>query len=429
MEGRAVNFPSGASYGDVHVEHNRAWEYVAPGIWRSTSVGVDVGWDDVDNKPILFPPSDHKHPIDDVTGLQAALDSEESARIAGDNSLQKALDKEIKDRGDADTLLDLRIDAVEDSITDDGGFVDAPNDGKLYGRQSENWAEVPDAGASDWADINNKPTEFPPAAHNHQIGDVDGLQDALDEAGGGVGGVFISDTEPSDPEDGMMWLDSTTAIVWLWDEDKWLEFPAGGSGDDLPEMTSDATADTLVLRDGNANAKFRQIVCNNMTFNQNNIVTNTADIWFLSGGETSNHGVKKNDAEGMRASLNIYSKDEADALSLTYQIQTDKILRSGDAAIELVASDNSYTNVKFTGENGISVYSDFNGIRINGTGLATENYVAVEIGKEATARSDVDVYLDQKIDNKLDADRIWTGTEAEYNSTSKEANTLYFITA
>jgi hypothetical protein len=80
-------------------------------------------------------------------------------------------------------------------------------------------------------------------------------------------------------------------------------------------MTSDPTADTLVLRDENANAKFRQITCNNMTFNQNTVFTNTADTWFLSGGELSNHGVKKNTAEGMRASLNIYSKDEVDALS------------------------------------------------------------------------------------------------------------------
>ena len=90
---------------------------------------------------------------------------------------------------------------------------------------------------------------------------------------------------------------------------------------------------------------------------------------------------------------------ESGGEGLTYQIQTDKILRAGDAAIELVASDNSYTNVKFTGENGISVYSDYEGIRINGSGLATHNEVLVEVGKEATTRSDIDSYLDQKIDD------------------------------
>jgi len=43
------------------------------------------------------------------------------------------------------------------------------------------------------------------------------------------GGMVVSATEPADKVDGMMWLDSTTARVWIWDEDKWLEFPAGGA--------------------------------------------------------------------------------------------------------------------------------------------------------------------------------------------------------
>ena len=43
---------------------------------------------------------------------------------------------------------------------------------------------------------------------------------------GAGAGMVISATEP-DPVDGMQWLESTTAIVWIWDEDKWLEFPAG----------------------------------------------------------------------------------------------------------------------------------------------------------------------------------------------------------
>ena len=102
-----------------------------------------------------------------------------------DDTLIKAdLAAETQARIDGDAALDLRIDAVEDSITDDGGFVDAPNDGKLYGRQSEGWSEVPDGGVSDWADIENKPTEFPPEDHTHEIADVTGLQDALDNAGG-----------------------------------------------------------------------------------------------------------------------------------------------------------------------------------------------------------------------------------------------------
>jgi hypothetical protein len=78
----------------------------------------------------------------DDTQLRADLDAETQARVDGDADLQGQLDAETQARIDGDTALDLRIDAVEGSITDGGGFVEAPNDGKLYGRQSEAWAEV-----------------------------------------------------------------------------------------------------------------------------------------------------------------------------------------------------------------------------------------------------------------------------------------------
>ena len=90
----------------------------------------DIDWSDIENKPATFPPSVHTHQIDDVSGLQDALDT------------------------------------LEGSITDNGGFVDAPNNGKLFGRQSEAWAEVviPD---TSWGSITGKPSEFPPEAHQH----------------------------------------------------------------------------------------------------------------------------------------------------------------------------------------------------------------------------------------------------------------------
>jgi hypothetical protein len=55
--------------------------------------------------------------------------------------------------------------------------------------------------------------------------------------GGGTGaGMVISATEPSDKVTGMQWLDVSgdEPYVWIWDDDKWVEFPAGktsgGSG-------------------------------------------------------------------------------------------------------------------------------------------------------------------------------------------------------
>ena len=52
---------------------------------------------------------------------------------------------------------------------------------------------------------------------------------------GGVGagaGMVISPTEPAEDDrvTGMQWLQSTTGLVFIWDEDKWIEFPHGFNG-------------------------------------------------------------------------------------------------------------------------------------------------------------------------------------------------------
>jgi hypothetical protein len=84
---------------------------------------------------------------------------------------------------------------------------------------------------------------------------------------------------------------------------------------ELPEMTNEWTPNTLALRDNNGNTKFGQVTVKNITFS-NNIANNMADTWFLSGGEQSANGIKKNDAAGMRSSLSVYSKDEVEALGV-----------------------------------------------------------------------------------------------------------------
>jgi hypothetical protein len=43
--------------------------------------------------------------------------------------------------------------------------------------------------------------------------------------GKSVGGMVISKTEPADKVNGMQWMDANTGIVFIWDVDKWLEFP------------------------------------------------------------------------------------------------------------------------------------------------------------------------------------------------------------
>ena len=50
------------------------------------------------------------------------------------------------------------------------------------------------------------------------------LQDQLDAIPDSAGMVIQPD-EPTDPVTGLQWMDSTTGRIWIWDEDKWLEFP------------------------------------------------------------------------------------------------------------------------------------------------------------------------------------------------------------
>ena len=51
----------------------------------------------------------------------------------------------------------------------------------------------------------------------------------MEQSGYGIvfssSGMVISDAEPTEKVDGMQWLESTTGRVWIWDADKWLEFP------------------------------------------------------------------------------------------------------------------------------------------------------------------------------------------------------------
>ena len=172
-------FPPGQGYGATHFEHGRTWEYVEPGMWKSKGGSGgggggpdgDITWDDVLNKPSEFPPEAHTHD-------QYALADDVEAEIKRVDSEILTLDGEIgaeaSTRKANDDALGLRIDAIEDSVAGDGGFIDAPDDGKLYGRQSEAWAEVviPDGGASSWDEISDKPDAFPPESHNHVVADI-----------------------------------------------------------------------------------------------------------------------------------------------------------------------------------------------------------------------------------------------------------------
>jgi hypothetical protein len=70
---------------------------------------------------------------------------------------------------------------------------------------------------ADWNEIINKPAAFPPETHTHSISEVDGLEAALDAAGGSGTAPSDSYTEPT-YTGGVItsittWSDSTKAVL------------------------------------------------------------------------------------------------------------------------------------------------------------------------------------------------------------------------
>ena len=186
--------PAAPSVGDEWFDIGTTGElYVWDGQqWVSASGSSDNLYQDITTDQVLTNPeiifrdanTDNIPDLKNQLEVNRYLVSEiEAIEDYDDTQIKADLATETQDRIAGDAALDLRIDAVEDSITGDGGFVDAPNDTKLYGRQSEAWAEVVIPSTA-WDDITSKPTEFPPSAHDHIIDNVTGLQDALNDKAG-----------------------------------------------------------------------------------------------------------------------------------------------------------------------------------------------------------------------------------------------------
>ena len=100
-----------------------------------------------------------------------------------------------------------------------------------------------------------------------------------------------------------------------------------------------------------------------------------------------------------------------------YRIETDKVLRDGKAStlsttaeIQLVDNEDNFTNVKFTGLNGIGVTSDQQGITFDGAALLGD--ITVELDDYATkAYSDA---ADQNLQNQIDDLSVSRGKVARY---------------
>ena len=242
---------------------------------------LKVDWNEIDGKPGTFPPSAHNH---DGDYLKTETDPTVPAHVKGitqtdidgwnsgaggtgydDTQLKADLATETQARIDGDAALDLRIDTVEESIADGGGFVDAPDDGKLYGRQDAGWSEVVDAPtawgdvtgkpsefppsshAHAWGEITGKPSEFTPSSHGHSISEVTGLQAALSDvdADSVKSGTFTETVRESRYQGGSATLELNLANNFTMDFSRSTTYGLGLSG--APSGAGDAYGFTLTL--------------------------------------------------------------------------------------------------------------------------------------------------------------------------------------
>lgn len=248
--------------------------------------------------------------------------------------------------------IETAINTLEDAALGEGQFVDAPDDGQLYGRQSKSWSVVPDASGIEEAPIDGE-----------QYARQDGAWSVVEAANDAGAGLVISENEPADKITGMQWLEADTGIVWIWDDGKWLQFPAGSSG--------------------GGEIEWNDVLGKPLTF------------------PPSAHGHEISEVNGLQ-----------DALDAAGGMPAWNDITGKPTEFPPSAHDQGWDTI---------------------TGKPTEFPPEDHTHNQYALASDVSTNAANiaantaAIADKLDADKIWTGTEAEYNALTPDADTLYFI--
>jgi hypothetical protein len=142
------------------------WQLIAAGEGGS---GV-VYWTDILNKPLTFAPTAHTHTMAEVDGLTAALDSKaDIGETTGGGAVEwvDVLNKPLSFPAEPHTH----------AMADVTGLITAL-DGKADNADLAAYAPVDHVHT--FAAITNKPDTYTPTAHTHAMADVTGLQAALD---------------------------------------------------------------------------------------------------------------------------------------------------------------------------------------------------------------------------------------------------------
>jgi hypothetical protein len=121
---------------------------------RQASGWTEVTWSSVTGKPSTFPPSAHNHPWSDITGKPLTFPPDPHTHAQAEvTGLIADLSARVLKAGDVmaghlglptgpSASQAVRRDYVDSAVAGITGLGDAPNDGKLYARQSAVWIEV-----------------------------------------------------------------------------------------------------------------------------------------------------------------------------------------------------------------------------------------------------------------------------------------------
>lgn len=332
--------------------------------------------------------------------IKADLATETQARIDGDAALQSQIDglenyndtqiredlnKEIDDRIVGDQDLQDQLDGKQDA----GDYLtDAPSDTKQYSRQDGAWAEI-----------------------------------VIPESTGA--GLVISDTPPTDKVNGMQWLDSINAEVFIWDENKWIEFPGGKDGADGADGSS------LIISDTEPTEKVEGTMW--LDTNVSKVFIWDGSVWleFPAGGGSGGTGSSVHIGENPPANPQegqqwMEVPTDGDAIMWIYDgadwLQQPSAGGGGSEAPDLTG----YATETYVDDSIAAIPpTDL-------TGYATETYVDDSIA--AIPPTDLSSYsttaeADGRYYQKTETKKVVVMTEAEYNALgSKDANTVYFLT-
>jgi hypothetical protein len=149
-------------------------------------------WETITNKPVAFTPVSHTHVVDEVIGLNEAIDTRlETLEITWDEVIGKPISftPSVHTHVKTDiTGLQSELDSKLNVSDLTWNNVSGKPTSFVPSAHTHDWTQVtskptefpPSSHTHAWADIAGKPSSFNPAVHTHNISDVTGLQAVLD---------------------------------------------------------------------------------------------------------------------------------------------------------------------------------------------------------------------------------------------------------